>query len=225
MVRSPGGPSAGRPTAGRAKGRCYDEVPLGRVAEYGRRARFRSVSGDPGWGFKSPLAHVFSSLAALSSRTRPHPDRDRRDRPFPRRRRGRDRQRGSRRRRGRRQGAARRRAPRHPPGPRGAHPAARTSDPRSTPPTRSSRSRSRGPCGRSRCCGTTRSRTSAAASVLRALLDERGRRRRHLDQRAAGDPRLRQPVTQGVSAHNLSLEEEEAIRRALDGQTAAVEAG
>ena len=33
------------------------------------------------------------------------------------------------------------------------------------------------------------------------------------------------PVTQGVSAHNLSLEEEEAIRRALDGQTAAVEAG
>jgi Protein of unknown function (DUF4446) len=35
------------------------------VAEYGRRARFRSVSGDPGWGFKSPLAHVFSSLAAL----------------------------------------------------------------------------------------------------------------------------------------------------------------
>ena len=23
------------------------------------------MSGDPGWGFKSPLAHVFSALAAL----------------------------------------------------------------------------------------------------------------------------------------------------------------
>src|SRR5918995_3526237 len=32
-------------------------------------------------------------------------------------------------------------------------------------------------------------------------------------------------VTQGVSSHNLSLEEEEAIRRALGGQQAAVEAG
>jgi hypothetical protein len=33
------------------------------------------------------------------------------------------------------------------------------------------------------------------------------------------------PVTGGSSAHNLSLEEEEAIRRALDGREAAVEAG
>jgi hypothetical protein len=33
------------------------------------------------------------------------------------------------------------------------------------------------------------------------------------------------PVTQGVSSHNLSLEEEEAIRRALGGQQATVEAG
>lgn len=33
------------------------------------------------------------------------------------------------------------------------------------------------------------------------------------------------PVTGGTSAHNLSLEEEEAIRRALDGRQAAVEAG
>lgn len=33
------------------------------------------------------------------------------------------------------------------------------------------------------------------------------------------------PVTGGVSTHNLSLEEEEAIRRALGGQQATVEAG
>jgi hypothetical protein len=33
------------------------------------------------------------------------------------------------------------------------------------------------------------------------------------------------PVTQGVSSHNLSLEEEEAIRRALGGRQATVEAG
>jgi hypothetical protein len=33
------------------------------------------------------------------------------------------------------------------------------------------------------------------------------------------------PVTGGVSSHNLSLEEEEAIRRALGGQQATVEAG
>jgi hypothetical protein len=33
------------------------------------------------------------------------------------------------------------------------------------------------------------------------------------------------PVTQGTSSHNLSLEEDEAIRRALGGRQAAVEAG
>ncbi len=33
------------------------------------------------------------------------------------------------------------------------------------------------------------------------------------------------PVAQGTSSHNLSLEEEEAIRRALGGRQAAVEAG
>lgn len=33
------------------------------------------------------------------------------------------------------------------------------------------------------------------------------------------------PVAGGVSSHNLSLEEEEAIRRALGGQQATVEAG
>jgi hypothetical protein len=33
------------------------------------------------------------------------------------------------------------------------------------------------------------------------------------------------PVAQGTSSHNLSLEEEEAIRRALGGQQATVEAG
>lgn len=33
------------------------------------------------------------------------------------------------------------------------------------------------------------------------------------------------PVTQGTSSHNLSLEEDEAIRRALGGQQAEVEAG
>ena len=33
------------------------------------------------------------------------------------------------------------------------------------------------------------------------------------------------PVAQGTSSHNLSLEEEEAIRRALDGRQATVEAG
>lgn len=33
------------------------------------------------------------------------------------------------------------------------------------------------------------------------------------------------PVTQGTSSYNLSLEEEEAIRRALGGRQAAVEAG
>lgn len=33
------------------------------------------------------------------------------------------------------------------------------------------------------------------------------------------------PVTAGVSSHNLSLEEEEAIRRALGGEQATVEAG
>jgi hypothetical protein len=33
------------------------------------------------------------------------------------------------------------------------------------------------------------------------------------------------PVTGGVSTHNLSLEEEEAIRRALGGEQATVEAG
>jgi hypothetical protein len=33
------------------------------------------------------------------------------------------------------------------------------------------------------------------------------------------------PVTQGSSSHNLSMEEEEAIRRALGGRQAAVEAG
>jgi Protein of unknown function (DUF4446) len=33
------------------------------------------------------------------------------------------------------------------------------------------------------------------------------------------------PVTGGVSTHNLSLEEEEAIRRALGGEKATVEAG
>lgn len=33
------------------------------------------------------------------------------------------------------------------------------------------------------------------------------------------------PVAQGTSSHNLSLEEEEAIRRALVGRQAAVEAG
>jgi Protein of unknown function (DUF4446) len=33
------------------------------------------------------------------------------------------------------------------------------------------------------------------------------------------------PVTQGVSTHNLSLEEEEAIRRALGGDQETVEAG
>lgn len=33
------------------------------------------------------------------------------------------------------------------------------------------------------------------------------------------------PVTHGVSTHNLSLEEEEAIRRALGGRQATVEAG
>ena len=33
------------------------------------------------------------------------------------------------------------------------------------------------------------------------------------------------PVTQGVSTHNLSLEEEEAIRRALGGDEEAVETG
>jgi hypothetical protein len=33
------------------------------------------------------------------------------------------------------------------------------------------------------------------------------------------------PVTQGVSSHNLSLEEEEAIRRAWGGRQATVEAG
>ena len=32
-------------------------------------------------------------------------------------------------------------------------------------------------------------------------------------------------VTQGSSTHNLSLEEEEAIRRAMGGRQAAVEAG
>ena len=32
-------------------------------------------------------------------------------------------------------------------------------------------------------------------------------------------------VTQGISTHNLSLEEEEAIRRAMGGRQAAVEAG
>ena len=33
------------------------------------------------------------------------------------------------------------------------------------------------------------------------------------------------PVTQGASSHNLSLEEEEAIRRALGGQQVSMEAG
>lgn len=33
------------------------------------------------------------------------------------------------------------------------------------------------------------------------------------------------PVTQGTSSHNLSLEEEEAIRRALDGRQVPAEAG
>jgi hypothetical protein len=33
------------------------------------------------------------------------------------------------------------------------------------------------------------------------------------------------PVTQGVSSHNLSLEEEEAIRRAMGGRQATVETG
>jgi Protein of unknown function (DUF4446) len=33
------------------------------------------------------------------------------------------------------------------------------------------------------------------------------------------------PVNGGTSSHNLSLEEEEAIRRALDGREAAREAG
>jgi hypothetical protein len=33
------------------------------------------------------------------------------------------------------------------------------------------------------------------------------------------------PVTQGASSHNLSLEEEEAIRRALGGRQVSVEAG
>jgi hypothetical protein len=33
------------------------------------------------------------------------------------------------------------------------------------------------------------------------------------------------PVTQGTSSHNLSLEEEEAIRRALGGRQVSVEAG
>ena len=59
-----------------------------------------------------------------------------------------------------------------------------------------------------------------------ALLDERGDGVVVTSINGRQETRVyAKPVTQGVSAHNLSLEEEEAIRRALDGQTAAVEAG
>ena len=59
-----------------------------------------------------------------------------------------------------------------------------------------------------------------------ALLDERGDGVVVTSINGRQETRVyAKPVTQGVSAHNLSLEEEEAIRRALDGRTAAVEAG
>ena len=59
-----------------------------------------------------------------------------------------------------------------------------------------------------------------------ALLDDRGNGVVLTSINGRQETRVyAKPVTQGVSSHNLSLEEEEAIRRALGGQQATVEAG
>ena len=59
-----------------------------------------------------------------------------------------------------------------------------------------------------------------------ALLDDRGNGVVLTSINGRQETRVyAKPVTGGVSSHNLSLEEEEAIRRALGGQQATVEAG
>jgi hypothetical protein len=59
-----------------------------------------------------------------------------------------------------------------------------------------------------------------------AMLDERGSGVVLTSINGRQETRVyAKPVTGGVSTHNLSLEEEEAIRRALGGEKATVEAG
>jgi hypothetical protein len=59
-----------------------------------------------------------------------------------------------------------------------------------------------------------------------ALLDDQGNGVVLTSINGRQDTRVyAKPVTQGVSSHNLSLEEEEAIRRALGGRQATVETG
>ena len=60
--------------------------------------------------------------------------------------------------------------------------------------------------------------------LLRAARRSRQRRRRDLDQRAAGHARVREADRGGTSPYNLSIEEEEAIRQALAGPREAVTA-